>query len=87
MLQGLIREVAGSKSGGPKKGFQAGDTSSPTGLSHTPLAAGGFPPQLWSLRWTQPGATPAQPPSGTTMDAAIARLMSQMKMGQRLLQF
>lgn len=58
MLQGLIREVAGSKSGGPKKGFQAGDTSSPTGLSHTPLAAGGFPPQLWSLRWTQTGATP-----------------------------
>lgn len=61
-----------------------------TGLSHTPLAVGGFPPQLWSLRWTlcsPTGATPAQLPSGTSRDAAIALLMSQTKMGQRLLHF
>lgn len=71
--------------------MQAGDTSSLTGLSHAPLAAGGFPPQLWSLRWppcSLPGATPAQLPSGTTLDAAIALLMSQtLNVGQRLLHF
>lgn len=85
MLQGLIREVAGSKSGGPEGSRQVTHPA-PLVCPTRPWQQEGFLPSSGHSGGHR-GATPAQPPSGTTTDAAIALLMSQTKMGQRLLQF